>query len=591
MYTRLAVVAACAFTVAAQTRPDEVRVGARAYIAPELRLRVQIDLVQLGVVVRDTHGHAVGGLKQSDFEIFDEGKPRAIAAFSVDARAAAPPSPGTASAPASAAAANVTGSAPATPPRSVLLFFDDLHTDTGQLRRTQNAAQKFVQSELGANTRVAIFASSEGLTLDFTRDPEKLSAAIERLRSHQRIGEGGLMPCPRISPYQAYLIANALDPSAMVAAVTEAHACTGADTTQTNPYAGGRIANGKTNSRIATDPLSILVQGQASQTWEQVRAATLAAYDALGNAMGRLAQAPGTRVLMLASQGFLSGVTESDQEEALIDRALRSGIVVNALDAKGLWSEPPVRPFNEPSETISIPVQTFQFEAATIGARNGMINSPMADFAAATGGLFFHNSNDLAGGFRQLGAVPEVSYLIAFHPDANDAPGKYHKLRVRLTSGKSEYVQTRPGYFAPSKAAVAEPGQTKLDREAFAADTVDEIPTTLAGRLGKTEKGDPVLTLIVHVDLAKLEFTERDGRQTQRLRFIGSLLDEHGNVATAKEGEMNLALKPETKARLTASGVNATLSLGAAPGRYRVRVVLEEAGGKMAAINQVVEIR
>jgi hypothetical protein len=41
---------------------------------------------------------------------------------------------------------------------------------------------------------------------------------------------------------------------------------------------------------------------------------------------------------------------------------------------------------------------------------------------------------------------------------------------------------------------------------------------------------------------------------------------------------------------LSAIGVNATLTLGAPPGPYRVRVVVQEAGGKMAALNQVVDI-
>src|SRR5580698_6484487 len=69
---------------------DEVRVSAHAY-APPLHITAQTSLVQLEVVVRDPNGHAQGGLKQNDFEVFDDGKPREIAAFSVDAREAMAP--------------------------------------------------------------------------------------------------------------------------------------------------------------------------------------------------------------------------------------------------------------------------------------------------------------------------------------------------------------------------------------------------------------------------------------------------------------------------------------------------------------------
>lgn len=112
----------------------------------------------------------------------------------------------------------------------------------------------------------------------------------------------------------------------------------------------------------------------------------------------------------------------------------------------------------------------------------------------------------------------------------------------------------------------------------------------LAGRLGKNDKGEPLLSLIIHVDLAKLQFAERGGRYLQKLRFIGALMNGRGEMIAAKEGQMDLALTEETITRLTASGVNATLGLSAPPGPYRVRVVVKEANGRMAALNQTVEL-
>ena len=71
--------AVTALLAAAQS--DEVRVSAHTYTPTPLRLTVQSDLVELEVVVRDPHGRTVSGLRQGDFEIFDKGKHREIAAF------------------------------------------------------------------------------------------------------------------------------------------------------------------------------------------------------------------------------------------------------------------------------------------------------------------------------------------------------------------------------------------------------------------------------------------------------------------------------------------------------------------------------
>jgi VWFA-related protein len=568
----------------AAQQTDEIRTGAHVYTPPALRLTTQAQLVQVEAVVRDGNGRPVAGLTRNDFEILDEGKPRAIAAFSVETRL-----PITALAPASRPSGGASPAAASAPSaRSVLLLFDDLHATTGELRRAQNAAQYFVKNSLGS-ARAAIFASSDGLALDFTSDAVKLASAIEGLHSHLRVPESGLMPCPRISPYQAYLIANNIDPSAMIAAVSEAAACTSSDSSVRNPYEKSGARAG-TLSKLPTDPLSMAVQQQAQQTWDQARAASLDSYDALSAAIGRLASAPGARVLLLVSEGFLSGPEETPRQQTMIDSAIRAGVVINSLDAKGLWPERPARPFNEGSQTLSIPPQTFQFEASTIGARNATLNASMGELASATGGLFFHNSNDLAGGFDELGAAPEVAYLLAFRPNPDEAPGRYHKLKVRMASGKHDYVQTRPGYFAPANAASSESGPRRMDREVTGREALSEIPMTLAGRLGKTEKGGPQISIVIHLDLTKIQFAEREGRFLQRLRFIGALIDTHGEMAAAKEGEMDFALREETLARLMASGVNATLTLSAPPGAYRVRVVAEEANGRMAAATQTVKL-
>src|ERR1017187_8278415 len=155
----LGLFAASAFLAAAQS--DEVRVSAHVYTPALVRLTVQSQLVQLEVVVRDPRGRAVGGLKQHDFEILDEGKPRETAAFSVETRDVEQAAGQAAAAP----AAKPSARAPA-PPRSTLLFFDDLHAGSAELHRTQIAAERFLKDGPGPGARAAVYAASQGLVLD-----------------------------------------------------------------------------------------------------------------------------------------------------------------------------------------------------------------------------------------------------------------------------------------------------------------------------------------------------------------------------------------------------------------------------------------
>ncbi len=563
----------------------EVRVSAHAY-APPLHLTSQTTLVQLEVVVRDSRGQARGGLKQADFEVFDEGKPRDIAAFSVETREAmqaVPPVTMTAKTSTTVEPTPSTKTAPAPPRRSTMLFFDDLHGGAGVLQRTQIAAKRFIKEGMRPGARAAIYGAREGLTLDFTADADALTAAVDKLRAHQRFSENGLMPCPRITPYQAFLIDNNLSVDALNAAVKEEQACGNADSSL-------RTAGRRNSMGLSTDPATASVRAQAAATWQQARAESQDEFDAVESALALLARAPGTRVLLVVSTGFLSGLMDRERSEA-IEHAVHAGIVINALDAKGLWSEAPGRSFDQPSQTVGgLPIETFIFETQTIGSRNDAMNEAMEEFASGTGGLFFHNNNDLVGGFAELAAVPETTYLLAIRADPEGAAGKYHKLKVRLTAKSSDYVQTRPGYFAPASAPSSAPEGRPLDKQLLTADVLTAIPIRLTARQGKTEKGDPIVSTLIHVDLASLKFTQHDDRHVQRLMFIEALLDSSGKMVAAKEGAMDLALKDDTLARLTASGVNAGLTFAAPPGPYKLRVVVQDADGHMAAQNQTVEI-
>jgi hypothetical protein len=47
----------------------------------------KVNLVLVPVVVRDSHGRAIGNLTKDDFQLFDKGKPQTIISFSMVKRA------------------------------------------------------------------------------------------------------------------------------------------------------------------------------------------------------------------------------------------------------------------------------------------------------------------------------------------------------------------------------------------------------------------------------------------------------------------------------------------------------------------------
>jgi len=89
----------------------------------------------------------------------------------------------------------------------------------------------------------------------------------------------------------------------------------------------------------------------------------------------------------------------------------------------------------------------IQQEKETLAIEN---QAAMAELAAATGGVFFHNSNDLLGGMRQAFADGREYYLLAYVPTNTAANGKFREIKVQI-KGKDVVVRAKRGYWAPAK--------------------------------------------------------------------------------------------------------------------------------------------
>jgi VWFA-related protein len=535
-------------------------------------LRTDSSLVQVSVVVRDHRGRPIGGLSRADFEIEDAGKQREITAFSIETFTPI-------SAQVQPSIARASGAAPEEikaklPLRHVALLFDDLSMPHNEQVQVKAAARRFIKEGLAKGDRVGLFTTSGKQNLPFTADVEKLVAAVDRYNSFPRTPDGGI--CPKLTPYDAYVIANKIDYETYAIKNAELARC----------LRGGRtppILPGK--SGPWPFPGSDQLMMQAVNMWAQIRDTSARALETTGNLVDYMAQLPGRRMVLLASSGFLVGTLEAEHQK-VIDHALHAEVVINALDAKGLYAEDPP----EMSRGVDERSIRRMVELGTKG--KDLTNDVMSVLARSTGGLFFDNNNDLDLGFSELGMIPEVSYLLGFSPQ--EAPnGKYRGLKVRLKSRNDYLIQARPGYWAVTKKQPEPPVQERrVDREIMGSDSLRELAAVISSEPSKTDTGDPALEVVLTIDARKFHFVEKDGLRTQRLVFIATLFDDNGNFATGTELEIKFALKESTFIRMTESGLEMSVTLQAPPGTYRLRAAAQDAiDGKIVSSTLPAEIR
>jgi VWFA-related protein len=388
------------------------------------KIQVSVNAVLVPVVVRDSHGRAVGNLRQEDFQVFDKNKPQAISGFSIQKRAAVEGGNPTADPPPVDRATPqppVPGreSSSEAPKRFTVFVFDDLHLSRGDLMQLQNLALKIVAGSL-TDQDLAAVVSISGSSSGLTRDAAKLQDAImkltvQNLYRHER-------GCPNIEYYEADRIQNKHDLMATDIAIENAMAC---------------CECSRENARTLVDEAS----RRELQIGDQDVRVTLGFIREIVRKMGAM---PGQRLLVLVSPGFLTISAEAAAEKSqVLDMAAQSNVTISAVDARGLYST--MLDAGERSAGSALAERTTSQNHA---ASSALSEDVMAELADGTGGTYFHNSNDLQGGFQALTEVPEYVYLLELSLQNVKQDGSYHALKVKVDKDGLT-LKARLGYFAP----------------------------------------------------------------------------------------------------------------------------------------------
>ena len=365
-------------------------------------LRVTVNLVQVDAVVTDSKGNQITNLTANDFLLLQDGKPQKITHFSYISTAAPTPAP--------AAPARVTPvkGAPAPPPmklrpdqirRTVAMVVDDLGLSFESMAQIRSALKKFVDQQMQPGDLVAIIRTGAGMGAlqQFTSDKHQLYAAIDRVK-YNPMGRGG---------------AGAFAP--------------------VGSESGGEM-NGFRDEYFTRGTIG-----------------------ALNFVIAGLKEMPGRKAVVLLSdsirlfneQGLNDIILE--QMRQLTDAANRASVVIYGIDARGLPTLSLTAEDNPKGrKMLTGPgLARIQQERHTEYFRS---QDGLNYLAQETGGLFLHDTNDIASGMRKVLDDQRGYYLLGYTPDdatfqqLKDKKRQYHKLSVKLKKpGLS--IRSRTGFF------------------------------------------------------------------------------------------------------------------------------------------------
>ena len=531
--------------------------------------KVRVNNVLVRVVVRDSYGKVVPNLRKEDFQLYDGRKLQTITSFTMESpRTHTVPLTTTHEAGDSSSDADpTTVKAAALPQRFVSMVFDDIHMSMQDAVFVRDSATRFF-SALAPSDRVSINTTSGQLTQDFTDDHSMLEKALLGIVPRP-LSRHDVSDCPDMSYYQADLIINKNDTQALAVATEETLQC---------------AFNGDTRMLAAAQGQA---QMAAQRTVSEGDNETEYAYRHLEAILRRMTSLPGQRVIVLVSPGFIMSTLQYDAS-GLVDRATRANVVINTIDARGLYAPDMGDIANPPRDAL----RTAGYKSTyRVEAQNSQ-EDVLAQFADGTGGKFYHNRNDVDTAMREAGAAPEVSYVLGFSPQNLKFDGRFHTLKVGLTTKEKLNVQARHGYFAPRSAEdPAQITKEEIQEALFSQEEILDIPVDLQTQFFKNDQSGARLSVLTRLDVKSVRFRKALGRNNDQLTIVTGIFDENGQYVTGVQKIIEMKLRDATYERLSRSGLTVKSSFDVKPGTYLVRLVVRDAeGAQMAARNGAVVI-
>jgi VWFA-related protein len=546
-------------------------------------LESRVNLVPVRVVVRDSDGKAVANLHREDFQLFEDGKPQIVSNFTVETLASLAGNAATTAAETKSGDSGLSGTPPAflPPGRFVALLFDDPHLNIHDLMQARIAASSYVDKYLAPTDRVAVFTVSGQMETDFTDDRAKLHEKLSELlpRAVTAGDPSEAADCPIMDYYEAVEIQDHHDFDVTNVALQDAVACL----SQMSPSASNQAAQALLLQQAQT-----LVDTTALRLEDEGDQETAYSLRRLREVVERMSVLPGQRSIVLISPGFIYPNREQEFSQ-LVDRAIRENVFINTLDARGLYT-PDLGDISKDNHDPNPVTAGYRLRVHLEGESSQV--EVLMDLAAETGGLSFHDDNDLAAGLRELVSAPETYYLLAFVPQNLKYDGHFHSVNVKLAEKNNYTIQARKGFYAPKHLETPEEVAARdIEDALFSQEEQRGLPVGLQTQYYKTDATDAKLAVLAHVDLAHMHFDKAGDRNDNDLTVVAAVFDRNGNFITGTQKVIQMKLRDETLAKLSQTGVTVRTNFDVKPGDYVVRLVVRDSNAaQLGAESGSVEI-
>jgi VWFA-related protein len=534
-------------------------------------VRVNANLVNVDVIVKDRKGKVVKDLKAEDFVVLENGVKQKIEFF--DATLG---NDGSNKGTEPVTVTTETSTLRTQPRNLVALVLDGQTTEAANLKPVRDGIVKFVKDRITTEDSAALFAIAGGLQLvqPFTQDKEKLVSAVERT---------------------AHISAQAKTSEQRDLAAT-------IDKLR-NDLAGAPSLEGITTQAGGSAALQVMITKRVLEEFLQLRSTlsnqqTRPILAALAAICEGLRPMRGKKTLVMFSQGFVASEVLDWQVQSTIDMANRANVSIYIIDSTGLKGGVPQSSAVAPPSALAgisaavdqeSRIRTSAGESIFDITRHEGINRQqdlLFRISEDTGGHFIKNTNDFADGLNRVDDEIRSRYTLAYRSTDQNFDGKYRKVKIEV-SRPGVNVIARPGYYAipPTQVVPSSPAEREMIANFSSLEARSTLPISVESNSFKAQDGAYVVPLLLDIPPASVQFDEQNGKRRLQLDVMGLVRKEgEDEILSRLGGNFNVELTPEQYQSILNDKIFYRQDIELEAGNYTIDLMVKDkASGKTAA--------
>jgi VWFA-related protein len=388
--------------------------------------RAGINFVRVDVIVSDKNGANVSDLKQTDFEVTEDGKPQSVETFKfIKLDGGTLPSPDGVTPRAIRTDADEESEAARDDVRLFAIFLDDYHVRKENSLRVRAPLEQFVQTYLGPSDMMGLMYPLESVfNVRMTRNHEAVVKGLDRFLGRKY----DYTPVNDLERQYAYLPVETQEQIRVRVALSAIQGLI---------VHMGTLKEGRKSLIVVSEGFSNRLPGAV----QAQNPTTGGGGVPLGPGGNGIIDPIGAAGLSGAQADFAATIDMEQLLRDVYDEANKNNVSIYTVDPRGL-------------AVSEFDVSDGNVDPGTDRVYLNQTMDTLRTLAVETDGRAIVNRNDLVGGMKQIVRDVSAYYLIGYSSTNAPSDGKFHDIKVKVKRPGVQ-VRARKGYWALTAQEVA----------------------------------------------------------------------------------------------------------------------------------------